>query len=1071
MPVERWSATQILALAPDAGSARSARGVSGAGKWEATGLDGEILWGSCRGSGSKPYQVCVELSEPAYRCSCPSRKFPCKHALGLLLLWSSGHDGGAPTPPWVTEWRDRRSARAATRAAPRTGPPADPAAAARRAARRDGRIADGLAELDRWLGDQVQQGLAAAEQAGHRPYETMAARLVDAQAPTAATAVRRLGRLAGVGPHWADRLLGELAMLRLLVAGHRRLDALPADLAATVRARVGYPVGADEVLATAPVRDRWTVIGQVDDVGDKVASRRTWLHGATTGRYALLLSFAAGGQGFPADVVPGTVVDADLCFYPGSPPLRALIANRHPTAPAPPGDDAAPGPGGGATTAPGAGRRAVAAGGSGGGAVVAAGSGGGAVAAAGDGVPDGETVGAALARWSAALAADPWCVSVPVLLADVAPTDDGHLAEPSGAGLPLRPGHERPWWLLAAAGGRPVTVSGEYGPAGLRPLAAWVDGRFVPAPPGLPAGSVGQRRPELPTRLLSAALAGTARQPWSDGPVEVAGRTVLPGRSAVAGGSVAAGPSAAGGSANGGSAAAGGSVDGGSADVGRSAAGRSADAGLSVVDGAGSGAGGLLAAAAVALTYRRAGLAAVTDLTPVPPAPAEERPSVPASAARRLALLLAEGALAGGQQSQQAVLAEWLRLAADRDLLAPPEELPALLDAGRRSTGIRPALAVVGGRQARWLAAQQPDWRYLLGAADADPTGDDEVWSTGTPGERLAYLRRVRRGDPVAGRRLLAETFAAEPPADRAALLGALAVGLSIEDDDLIERALGDRRKEVRQAALDLARALPESGLRRRMAQRALACVRLHGQAFGRDRLTVGAPADDDGLTRDGVDPKPPRGRGAGAWLLEQVVAATPLRVWTETFERDPAGVVGLPVADGWRYPWHRGLALATLAERDRSWALALADPELHRIGPDTEDQELTWRIYELLPPDELARRADTALRRDPTRAHHLLEMLAGDWPDELTGTVLDVIRRLAGDGGRRDGWQLAELCRLAALGLPPGHADRVARFAADLAGAQPAGAQPIGTPRREQAISQLATTLAFRHEMHREFE
>ena len=464
MPIERWSTSQVLALAPDASSAKGARGVSASGKWAETGLDGEILWGSCRGSGQKPYQVCVDLTEPAYRCSCPSRKFPCKHALGLLLLWASGHDGAAATPPWVIEWRDRRAVRATAKATPGrdAGPPADPAAARRRAEQRTSRIAGGLAELDRWLGDQVRQGLATAEHAGHRPYEAMAARLVDAQAPAAAGAVRRLGRVAGVGPNWADRLLGELAMLRLLVAGHDRLAELPDDLAATVRSRIGFPVPTDEVLATAPVRDRWTVLGQVDDVGDKLTSRRTWLWGAETGRFALLLSYAAPGQALPTDAVPGTLLDADLCFYPGASPVRALVARRHP----PVGPSAEPAGGG--------------------------------------------TVVAAIASWGTALAADPWCVSVPVLLAGITPSADGHLVDAAGDALPLRAGHEQPWWLLAAAGGHPVTLAAECGADGLRPLAAWVDGRYVPAVPGPPGGNSG-RRAELPPALLSVALAGTDR--------------------------------------------------------------------------------------------------------------------------------------------------------------------------------------------------------------------------------------------------------------------------------------------------------------------------------------------------------------------------------------------------------------------------------------------------------------------------------------------------------------------------------------------------------------------------------
>ena len=49
-----------------------------------------MLWGLCAGSGKNPYQTIVDLSGPAYKCSCPSRKFPCKHALGLLLNWANG---------------------------------------------------------------------------------------------------------------------------------------------------------------------------------------------------------------------------------------------------------------------------------------------------------------------------------------------------------------------------------------------------------------------------------------------------------------------------------------------------------------------------------------------------------------------------------------------------------------------------------------------------------------------------------------------------------------------------------------------------------------------------------------------------------------------------------------------------------------------------------------------------------------------------------------------------------------------------------------------------------------------
>ncbi len=85
-----WSAETIEALAPDAASVTAARKLARPAPWSATGCDERALWGLCKGSGSTPYQTQVDLSEPAFKCSCPSRKFPCKHALALMLLRAGG---------------------------------------------------------------------------------------------------------------------------------------------------------------------------------------------------------------------------------------------------------------------------------------------------------------------------------------------------------------------------------------------------------------------------------------------------------------------------------------------------------------------------------------------------------------------------------------------------------------------------------------------------------------------------------------------------------------------------------------------------------------------------------------------------------------------------------------------------------------------------------------------------------------------------------------------------------------------------------------------------------------------
>lgn len=437
--VTRWSTEQVLALAPDASSQKAGRSLASPQKWHDTGHDeGSTpdggVWGLCKGSGAKPYQTCVDLAEPAYRCSCPSRKFPCKHALALLLLWADGALGAGEPPDWVQQWRASRTGRAERAKARAEGPaPAtDPAVAARTAKRRADRITAGLDELDTWLADQIRAGLAGAGQRGYGHWDSMAARLVDAQASSAASAVKRLASFAVGQP--ADALLTELGLLRLLVAGHRRLAELPPELAATVRQHVGYPISTEQVLATPAVRDEWLVLGRHDENADKLTVRRVWLRGRNTGRPALVLSFAAPGQALNADLVPGTVLDADLCFYPGALPLRAVVANRHENA-----ADRAP-----------------------------------------DGIAGG-SVADALDDHAAGLAADPWLDRWPVLLDEVVLSqhdDRWYLVDKAGDALPLKRSAE-PWSLVSTAGGRPVRVAAVWSSTGLELLSAWTAGRMV----------------------------------------------------------------------------------------------------------------------------------------------------------------------------------------------------------------------------------------------------------------------------------------------------------------------------------------------------------------------------------------------------------------------------------------------------------------------------------------------------------------------------------------------------------------------------------------------------------------
>jgi hypothetical protein len=430
----RWTADQVLALAPDAASRKAGSKLGAAGPWSEAGSSGEgTVWGLCKGSGSKPYQTVIDIADaagPAYKCSCPSRKFPCKHALGLLLLWAGGEGAVPPAQPpdWAEQWMEGRRQRAEQKRAAGASGSGDPEAARRRAQRRAERVTAGATELEQRLADLLRGGLAGAEQAGYGLWEETAARMVDAQAPGLAARVRELGTIPSSGSGWPVRLLEECALLHLLDQGWLRRERLPKGLAATVRSRIGLPASADG----PPVRDRWLVLAQYDTADARLTTRRIWLYGADSDRTALLLSYGAAGRAPELALPVGLALEAEVSAYPGAGQPRASLGEQF----APP--------------APAAIR------------------------------PPGVPTSQAAARYGEALRDDPWLESVPVTLDGVIPAPDGdswQLADAEGdAALPLTPSAcARPglWRLVALSGGAPVTVFGECGHRGFTPLTAW----------------------------------------------------------------------------------------------------------------------------------------------------------------------------------------------------------------------------------------------------------------------------------------------------------------------------------------------------------------------------------------------------------------------------------------------------------------------------------------------------------------------------------------------------------------------------------------------------------------------
>ncbi|MFE3636676.1 DUF5691 domain-containing protein, partial [Streptomyces sp. NPDC059168] len=425
------------------------------------------------------------------------------------------------------------------------------------------------------------------------------------------------------------------------------------------------------------------------------------------------------------------------------------------------------------------------------------------------------------------------------------------------------------------------------------------------------------------------------------------------------------------------------------------------------------------------------------------PAPEDPRPALPAAAARRLASLLADrsGAAGGGRRSGSPdlmeLLPQWLAVACAHGYAPPAQALPALLDAARGRTDLRPAALAFAGPRALWLARLNPDWRFALRAAPgggvAPPDAADgaavlRLWQEGLFAERVALLGALRAGTPAVARELLEGTWSTERAEDRLMFLDSLRAGLSAEDEPFLERALGDRSRNVRATAAELLSSLPGSALAGRMAGRAAACVAVDRTAAS-PTLVVEAPHEcDPGMERDGVAATPPTGRGERSWWLAQLVEAAPLGVWPGRLGgRAPEQIVALPVADGWQGELHAAWCRAAVRQRDAEWSrVLLGSPSAPEAGgPGAVSLAERARLLTALDAGERAEWvAGFIATHGLSEAFQLLGVCAVPWAAPLGRAVVDALD-IARDAGSYP-WSFSGVMGLAERCLDPAEATRL---------------------------------------------
>jgi SWIM zinc finger len=355
---------RIEAVAPDQASLAAARKLLKPSSWPTLAGGEGLVWGECQGSGATPYRVVVSEADAGYKCTCPSRKFPCKHALALMWMRAGKSVAFVPAtvPDWVKDWllRRRGTSTAATKTEdeakaksrpsihlteiPKTGAEADPKAEQRAAAARERNrlereavVLAGLEDLDTWLSDQVQHGIANFVAQTAQACRTIAQRLVDAKAAGLAgrldALATRLFTLPGAArPAAAIRELGQV---HLISQAYRRASQLPELLAADARQAVGWSVTRETLLSDFEglrASVKWRVFAVLFEAQpDRLRRVETWLwrQSGADGmpQSAVLIDFVPISTGAAVGgYLVGDQIEAELSYYRSTAPLRAQIA-------------------------------------------------------------------------------------------------------------------------------------------------------------------------------------------------------------------------------------------------------------------------------------------------------------------------------------------------------------------------------------------------------------------------------------------------------------------------------------------------------------------------------------------------------------------------------------------------------------------------------------------------------------------------------------------------------------------------------------------------------------------------
>ncbi len=325
------SEEEILDISPDSASTKNAQKLYNKTKWIVKKSQ-RAIWSEIYGSGKKPYLTQIDIGSLAFKCSCPSRKFPCKHGLALgLYLASHGIESITQDsePIWVEEWINKRTKK-------RQEKPKEvksPEKLKENLEAKWEKASKDIEVLEMWLLDNMKLGILNFPNYDYSYWQELRKRMVDIKLSGINIFFTLLEEI-DYEAEWEESVLLILSDLYLLIESIKRYKTLEENFKNELERLLGWSLSKQKLLLDEKatiIDDTWMVVGVDIDKSESLTSRKVYLYGIKNNKWAYILEFSHGGSYFEDQFTKGSFIKAKLVFDSGVLQIRAYLKERDTT--------------------------------------------------------------------------------------------------------------------------------------------------------------------------------------------------------------------------------------------------------------------------------------------------------------------------------------------------------------------------------------------------------------------------------------------------------------------------------------------------------------------------------------------------------------------------------------------------------------------------------------------------------------------------------------------------------------------------------------------------------------------